>query len=141
MFILVGIICLVFGGEMISWMLTIAGVLFVIFGILEILKKNLVSGIISIVIGAVILLGGWLFVEIIMLIFGILITLKGVLALVQALKHKSALDLVFAVLTVAAGLVLAFAFGEAANIVIRVAGALLLVNGILELVGKGFIKK
>lgn len=141
MYIIIGIICCIFGGGMINWMLTIAGILFIVFGILEIVKKNLIAGIISIVIGIVILLGGWLFVEIIMLIFGILIAIKGVLALIDAIKRKAVIDIVFAVLTIAAGLVFVFAFGEAADIVIRIAGVLLAINGIIELVGKGVSKK
>ena len=140
MFLLVGLVFLIFGGETISWALTIAGIIFIVFGIAETVKKNTLAGIVSIIIGIVILILGWKLVDIVMLVLGILIAVKGAIALFSS-KRKSTLDTVFAVLTIVAGIILAFAFGEAANIIIRVAGAILVLNGILELLGKGFIKK
>ena len=141
LYILVGIVLTAFGGEVLSWAMTIAGALFIIFGALELIKKNIIAGIISIVIGIVIILGGWLFLTLVLIVLGVLIAVKGVLALLKALKTKKKnwFDIIFAVLTILAGILLAF--GNAADIIIRIGGILLIIDGALEILGKGLSKK
>ncbi len=141
LYILIGLVFLIFGAEVLNWAMTIAGVLFIVFGALEIVKKNMIAGIISIVIGIVIILGGWLFLEIVLLVLGILIAIKGLIALINAIKakKKSVFDILFATLTIIAGILLAF--GNAGDIIIKIGGVLLIVNGVLELLGKGMSKK
>ena len=135
LYIVVGIILCIFGGETLKWAFTIGGVLFLIFGILEIVKKNTVNGVVSLIIGIVILLGGWLFIEVALIILGVLVAIKGVISLIDALRRKkpSAIEVLFAILTVVAGIMVAF--GNGADIIIRIGGVLLAVNGIIALAG------
>ena len=137
LYIILGILLLVFPGEALNIAMTIAGIIFIVSGILELIKKNFGGGIVSLVIGAAILVIGWLLVDIVMLVLGILIAIKGIIALVQALgqKKKKALAILFPILTIVVGLLLAFAWGSIANVVLIVGGILLIVSGVLGLVG------
>ncbi len=137
LYIVVGILLLVFPGEALNLAMTIAGIIFIISGILELIKKNYVGGVISLIIGIAILVIGWTLTHIVMLVLGILIAVKGIIALVQALgqKKKKVLNILFPILTIVVGLLLAFAFGSIMNIVMIVGGILLIVSGVLGLIG------
>ena len=133
LYIIIGIVLLVCPGEAISIAMTIAGVVFVVSGILELIRKNVLGGIISLVIGIAILVLGWALAEIVLLVLGILIAIKGVIALLEALKKRktTVLDILFPVLTIAVGVMLAF--GNGLDIMILIVGVLLMVDGILGL--------
>ena len=134
LYVLIGILLIAFPGEMISWAMTIAGVFFAISGVLEILKKNYAGGGVSLFIGIVILVLGWIIADIVLLILGILIAVKGLVALLDALKKKklNVVEIVFAALTVVAGLFLAFGYG--AGILVTIVGIILAVDGVVGLV-------
>ena len=136
LYILVGALLLIFRAETIGWAMTIAGVVFVVSGILELIKKNYVGGAVSAIIGIVILVLGWALAQIVLLVLGVLIAFKGVVALFTVLKSsdRSALGLVFPVLTILCGLALAFAFGELMDIMIIVGGVMILIDGIFGLI-------
>ena len=89
----------------------------------------------SLIIGIAILVLGWLAVEIVLLVLGILIAIKGVIALLAIFKrkHNNALDVIFPVLTIAVGVMLAF--GNGLDIMIIITGALLIIDGVLGLLG------
>ena len=135
LYIIIGIALLVFPGEAISIAMTIAGVFFIISGLLELIKKNVVGGIISLIIGIAILVLGWTLVNWVVLILGILIAIKGIIALVQALqqKKKKFLQILFPLLTIIVGILLAF--GNLTGIILTIAGILLIVVGVLGLIG------
>ncbi|MBQ7378498.1 MAG: DUF308 domain-containing protein [Clostridia bacterium] len=137
LYIVIGILLIVFPGEALNIAMTIAGIVFLVSGILELIKKNWAGGIISLVIGVAILVIGWLLTDIVMLVLGIFIAIKGIIALVQALgqKKKKVLAILFPILTIVVGLLLAFAWGSIMNIVMIVGGILLIVSGVLGLVG------
>jgi uncharacterized membrane protein HdeD (DUF308 family) len=137
LYIVVGILLAVFPGEAISIAMTIVGVVFIISGILELIKGNVLGGIISLIIGVAILVLGWAHTEIVMLVLGILIAIKGIISLIGALKRKkkSVLQIIFAVLTIALGILLAFAFGDVARIITIVGGILLAISGVIGLIG------
>ena len=136
LYIVLGVLLLVFPGQALNLAMTIAGIVFIISGILELIKKNVGGGIISLVIGIAILVIGWTLVDIVMLVLGILIAIKGIIALVQELgkKKKNGLAIVFAVLTIVVGILLAFAWGNIMNIVMIVGGVLLIIIGVLGLI-------
>ena len=137
LYIVIGILLLVFPGEALNIAMTIAGIVFVVSGILELIKKNIGGGIVSLIIGVAILVVGWVLTDIVMLVLGILIAIKGIIALVQALtqKKKKALAILFPILTIVVGLLLAFAWGSIAHIIMIVGGILLIVSGVLGLIG------
>ena len=70
LYIVLGVLFIVFKSGMLNWLMTIAGIVFIALGIFDIIKKRLTQGIIETVIGVVIIVGGWLFVEIVLLVFG-----------------------------------------------------------------------
>lgn len=135
LYILLGVLLIVFKSQTLGWAMTIAGVFFIISGILDVIKKNLAGGIVSIVIGALILILGWLATKIVLLVLGILIALKGIIAFVEAFKGKkpNVFQLIFPTLSIVLGLMLAF--GNGLDIIIIITGALLAVNGALGLIG------
>ena len=71
-----------------------------------------------------------------MLVLGIMIAIKGIVALIDVLKSsdRTALRLIFPILTIVCGLALAFAFGELMDIMMIVGGILILIDGIFGLI-------
>ncbi|MBR2432454.1 MAG: DUF308 domain-containing protein, partial [Clostridia bacterium] len=106
LYIIVGILLIVFPGNAISWAMTVAGVVFIVSAILELVKKNWVGGIVSLIIGIAILVLGWLVLDIVLLVLGILIAVKGIVALINELKQKkvTVLGVLFPALTIIAGI-------------------------------------
>ena len=113
LYIIVGVLLIIFQSKTIEWAMTIAGIIFVISGVLDMIKKNYAGGAVSLAIGIAILVLGWLATKIVLLVLGIMIAIKGVVALIEAFKksNKSALDFVFPALTVVVGGMLAFGNG------------------------------
>lgn len=135
LYILVGVLLMVFRSQTLGWAMTIAGVIFLVSGILDLVKKNWTGGAVSMIIGIAILALGWLAATIVLLVLGILIAVKGVVALLEVFKKKkmNALDIVFPALTVVVGVMLAF--GRGLDIMILIVGALLAIDGVLGLIG------
>ena len=134
LYIVIGILLGVFKSQTLNWAMTIVGLFFVISGALDLVKKNYTGGAVSLIIGIAILVLGWAAAQIVLLVLGILIAVKGIVAFIDAFKKKrtNALDLVFPVLTVVVGLMLAF--GNALDIMIIIVGVLLAVDGVLGLI-------
>ena len=134
LYIVLGVLLIVFKTQTLHWAMTIAGIVFVVSGILDIIRKNWGSGAISLIIGIVILVLGWLVTDIVLLVLGILLAIKGVIALIDALrsKKKSIIAIIFAILTIVVGL--ALAFGNALEILLIVCGVVLLIDGVLGLI-------
>lgn len=137
LYIIIGVLLIVFRAETIGWAMTIAGIFFIVSGILDAIKKNWSSGAISLIIGIAILVLGWAFQQIVFLVLGILIAIKGVIALIEIIKRgpTNALELVFPVLSIVIGALLIFAFGDIINIILIICGSLLAVDGVIGLVG------
>ena len=134
LYIIVGALLIIFKARTLDIAMTVAGVVFIVSGIIELIRKNPVSGVISIIIGAVILVLGWTITEIVLLVLGILIAVKGIISLVQALKkrRKKLLQVIFPIITIAVGLVIAF--GNGLDIAILIGGIILVIDGVLGLV-------
>ena len=134
LYIIIGVVLAVFKSQTLGWAMTIAGVIFVISGILDVLKKNWAGGAVSLIIGVAILVLGWTATQIVLLVLGVLIAVKGLVAFFGAFKgRKNVFKFIFPILTVVIGLMLAF--GNGLDIVILVAGVLLIVDGVLGLIG------
>ena len=134
LYILIGLLLVIFRSQTLGWAMTIAGAIFVICGVLELVKKNWTGGAVSMIIGIAILVLGWAAAQIVLLVLGVLIAIKGILALVESLQKKkiNALDIVFPVLTIVVGLMLAF--GNGVDIMIIIVGALLILDGVVGLI-------
>jgi uncharacterized membrane protein HdeD (DUF308 family) len=134
LYLAIGVLLIVFRSQTLGWAMTIAGVVFVVSGILDLVKSNFASGAVSLIIGIAILVLGWTAAQIVLLVLGILIALKGLVALINGLKkrHVTVLDVLFPVLTMIVGLMLAF--GNALDVLIVITGVLLVVDGLLGLI-------
>ena len=135
LYILIGLLLVIFRSQTLGWAMTIAGVIFVVMGILDLVKKNWGGGAVSLIIGIAILVLGWAAAKIVLLVLGILIAIKGIVAFIGAFKKskKNALDFIFPILTVVVGIMLAI--GNGLDIMIIIVGVLLVVDGIIGLVG------
>ena len=135
LYIIIGVLLVVFRSQTLNWAMTIIGAFFVISGVLDLVKRNWTGGAVSLIIGIAILVLGWLAVGIVLLVLGILIAVKGVVALLDVFKKskKNALEIVFPVLSIAVGVMLAF--GNGLETMIIVVGVLLAIDGALGLVG------
>ncbi len=135
LYIIIGVLLIIFGSDMLGWAMTIASIFFIISGILDMVKKNWAGGAISLFIGVVILILGLKLIDIVLLVFGILIAIKGIIALIHVLKKskKNALEIVFPVLSIVLGILLAF--GNALPTMIWIVGILLAIDGVLGLIG------
>ena len=102
---------------------------------LDLIKQNWAGGASSLIIGIAILVLGWIAVEIVLLVLGILVAVKGIVALINIIKAgpKNALELVFPILTIVIGAIIAF--GNALSILMIIGGILLAVDGVIGLIG------
>lgn len=135
LYIVIGVLLAIFRNEALGWAMTIAGALFIISGVLDIIKKNWTGGAVSTIIGIAIIILGNTLAWIVLLVLGILIAIKGVVALLSVLKKdkKNALEIVFPLLSVGLGLLIAF--GNAVGLILLIAGVLLAIDGVLGLLG------
>lgn len=135
LYIIIGVLLVVFRSQTLNWAMTIIGAFFVLSGALDLLKKNYTGGAVSLAIGIAILVLGWLAVGIVLLVLGILIAVKGVFALLAVLKKskKNALQIVYPILSIVIGVMLAF--GNGLDIMIVIVGVLLAIDGVIGLMG------
>ena len=135
LYILIGVLLVIFQDRTIGWVMTVVGAVFIVSGVLELLRSNWVGGGVSLIIGISVLVLGWIITEIMILVLGILIAFRGIVALIEALRmyEKNIVDIVFSILTIIVGITLAF--GNGLNILIIIAGTMLMFNGILRLLG------
>ena len=135
LYILIGVLLIVFRAETLGWAMTIAGVFFIVSGILDLVKRNLIGGAVSLAIGITILVLGWVAIKIVLFALGLLIAIKGIVTLISVLtaKRKNALMIVFPAISILAGLILALAFESVINIALIVVGVLLAIDGVVGL--------
>ena len=141
MYIVIGALFCIFKAGVLDWLMTIAGILFIVFGIIDLVKGTTTSGVINIAIGAVILIGGWFFIEVVLIVFGILLAVKGTIALINALKARnvSVFNVIFAVLTLAVGVMLIVSKWALIDWFFIVMGVIFIVDGVLGLFGKKMV--
>ena len=134
-YIIIGVLLVIFRSQTLGWAMTIAGIIFVVSGVLDLIKKNWAGGAVSLIIGIAILVLGWVAAKIVLLVLGILIAIKGIVALIAVFKksQKNALEIVFPILSVVVGLMLAF--GNGLDIMIVIVGVLLAIDGVIGLLG------
>ena len=135
LYIIIGVLLVIFRSQTLDWAMTIAGILFVVYGILKLIMKNSVGGAVSLLIGIVILVLGWTLAWLVLLVLGIFIGIKGIVALVNVLtkKKKNVLEILFPILTIILGLMLAF--GNGLDFIIVIVGVLLAIDGVIGLIG------
>ena len=135
LYIIIGVLLVIFRDQALGWAMTIAGVIFVVSGIIDLCRRNFTGGAVSLIIGIAILVLGWLAAKIVLIVLGVLIAVKGIFALIDVFNksRKNALEIVFPVLTIVLGALIAF--GNGVGIIIAVAGVLLAIDGVIGLIG------
>ena len=135
LYIVIGVLLIVFRSQTLNWAMTIAGIVFIVSGILDLVKKNWAGGAVSLIIGIAILVLGWVAAAIVLLVLGILIAVKGVVALINVLKKgpKNALEVIFPILSIVIGVLIAL--GNGLDLLLVIGGVLLTIDGIIGLVG------
>lgn len=134
LYVIVGILFIVFKSGMLKWLMTIIGVVFIALGVYDIIKKNLTNGIIEAAIGVVVIVGGLVFVEIVLIVFGALLIVKGALDLISLLKgSKDAVAIIVAILTIALGVLLIVSKWVAVDWMFIVIGVVFIVEGAFSL--------
>ena len=135
LYLILGILLMIFKMQMLSWAMTLAGIAFVVMGVLDIINKRTKSGIFNIALGVIILVVGWTILNVVLLVLGVLIAAKGVMDLVEVLKRKkrNALKVILAALTIALGV--ALALGDLLGNLIWIVGLFLVIDGALGLLG------
>lgn len=135
LYLALGILLMIFKFEMLKWAMTIAGICFIVMGVMDVVKGRTTGGIVNIALGAIVLILGLTILNIVLIVLGILLAAKGVMDLLEILKSKkrNALSVVFAALTIAIGV--ALAFGNLLGNLIWLIGLLLVIDGALGLLG------
>ena len=135
LYVIIGVLLVIFCSQTLGWAMTVAGIFFIISGVLDVLKKNWIGGAVSIIIGVAILVLGWTVTKIVLLVLGILIAIKGLIVLFEVLKKKkkSIAEIIYPMLSVVLGLLLAF--GNGLDVIIVVTGVLLIIDGRIGLIG------
>ena len=141
LYIVVGVLFIIFRGQTLNWLLTITGVMFIALGIFDVFCGDIPSGIICLAIGLIIILGGWLFVEIALIVFGVLFIVKGVVELRAFLKPFSLLGVIFSCLTIALGVLLVVSKWVVLDWYFILIGVFYVVSGVVGIFDGGFIKK
>ena len=134
LYMVLGALLVLFNEEMLGWAMTFAGVFFIVIGILDVLRYRLVNGIFNIAIGVIITVVGWTLVKIVLLVLGIFIAAKGLISLLNILNRpkKNVFGVIFASLTIALGI--ALAFGGLITKIITIVGVFFILDGILGLI-------
>lgn len=136
-YIVVGLLLAIYRESVVSWMMTAAGVLLIVFGVIGIVKGNTVFGVMGLVTGILIIVCGWALVDLAMTVLGVLVAVKGFVDLVESLRmKKNMLPVIYSVLTVVAGVLLAVSKWVLLDWFFIIVGILLVVDGFFGLLGK-----
>lgn len=133
--IVLGILLLVFKGDVVSIALTVLGVVFLVMGIMDIVNKQITLGIVRMVIGAAIIVFGWLLLSVALYVIAVFLIIAGIYGIYKLLQKKSAkaLDYLQPILLTVVGLCLFFNQGGTVAWVFIVVGIILIVQGIVGL--------
>lgn len=134
LYIIVGALLIIFKKDLIGVAMSIIGAFFIASGVLEMIeKKNNKVGIINIAIGVAVIVLGWVAATVVLLVLGLLLAAKGVLPIIELLKreNKNPVDFIVPVITILAGL--AVAFGNVVDVVLVIGGVILAADGALAL--------
>ena len=136
LYIIVGVLFIVFRTQMLNVMMTIVGVLFIIYGVADLLvtHNKTVSGILGIAVGVVILVCGSQFTTIVLIIFGVYLAIQGAIILLESIRHNNLLGTLFACLAIVVGIMLIIGQWFMVDWFFIVMGAVFIIDGFVGLV-------
>lgn len=136
----IGLLLIILQGGSLGILMTVIGVLLIALGIVDVVKKqDLVKGIIELVIGVAVIVLGWIIADIVLLVFGILLIVKGILEMIEFARFGFS-AMLSPIVTVVIGVLLVVSKWTLLNVICIVAGIIFIVNAILALFGKSFVK-
>jgi Na+-driven multidrug efflux pump len=106
LYIILGVLLIVFKGATLGWAMTIAGIVFAALGIVDIVKGRTAGGAVNLIIGILILVLGNTLLNLVLIVLGVLIAVKGLVDLREVFKRKkrNALMLVFPIISIVVGM-------------------------------------
>ena len=144
--VLVGVLFLALGNDALKWVMIIAGVLVLISGLIALVDAakahggtmSLLAGGIQVIIGVVLIVAASLWVDLLMIILGAVLLVIGLVSLVQLKSGPSTtsskvVTIIIAVILILLGVLAILNPESAADIIMYVIGAFLLISGLLQM--------
>ena len=144
--VLVGVLFLALGNDALKWVMIIAGVLVLISGLIALVDAakahggtmSLLAGGIQVIIGVVLIVAASLWVDLLMIILGAVLLVIGLVSLVQLKSGPSptgsnVVTIIIAVILIVLGVLAILNPDSAADIIMYVIGAFLLISGLLQM--------
>ena len=144
--VLVGVQFLALGNDALKWVMIIAGVLVLISGLIALVDAakahggtmSLLAGGIQVIIGVVLIVAASLWVDLLMIILGAVLLVIGLVSLVQLKSGPSTtsskvVTIIIAVILIVLGVLAILNPDSAADIIMYVIGAFLLISGLLQM--------
>ena len=144
--VLVGVLFLALGNDTLKWVKIIAGVLVLISGLIALVDAakahggtmSLLAGGIQVIIGVVLIVAASLWVDLLMIILGAVLLVIGLVSLVQLKSGPSTtsskvVTIIIAVILIVLGVLAILNPDSAADIIMYVIGAFLLISGLLQM--------
>ena len=140
--ILIGVLFIIYKGEIVSIAMSVIGVTLMVLGAIDLLHKFTVSGISKIVFGVLVLAAGWLFLTLALYVLGAFLLIAGISELLRVLKVKIkkvtlgyVMNLIQPAVYILVAICLFFNQGGAISWVFTVSGIFLIIDGVVALVG------
>ena len=144
--VLVGVLFLALGNDALKWVMIIAGVLVLISGLIALVDAakahggaiSLLAVGIQVIIGVVLIVAASLWVDLLMIILGAVLLVIGLVSLVQLKSGPSTtsskvVTIIIAVILIVLGVLAILNPDSAADIIMYVIGAFLLISGLLQM--------
>ena len=144
--VLVGVLFLALGNDALKWVMIIAGVLVLISGLIALVDAakahggtmSLLAGGIQVIIGVVLIVAASLWVDLLMIILGAVLLVIGLVSLVQLKSGPSTtsskvVTIIIAVILIVLGVLAILNPESAADIIMYMIGAFLLISGLLQM--------
>jgi uncharacterized membrane protein HdeD (DUF308 family) len=140
--ICIGLMFIIFQGDIISLAMTAIGVVLIVLGVLDAVRGFTVGGVAKIVFGVLVLAAGWLVVSLALYILGAFLLIAGISQLITVLKIKVKritlgyiTHIMQPIVYILVAICLFFNQGGAISWVFIVSGIFLIVDGIVALIG------
>lgn len=139
--IVLGLMFIIFKGEVINIAMTIIGAVAIIMAIIDFVHKETVPGVLKAIIGVCVIVFGWVFVDIALYVIAGILILLGITQIVSAVKNadnvgsfQKVAGFIIPVASLASGICLFFNQGGTISWIFTAAGILLMVQGVLGLI-------
>ncbi len=136
LYILVGLMLIVFRAQVLDWAMTAIGAVLIVMGLLNVIRGGVIEGALLAIIGIAIIVIGWTFIDIVLLVLGAALAIKGLIDLVRAASRGAVLPLVSALITTLVGVALFAGKWIMLDWFFIVIGAVLVLDGVLSACGK-----